>query len=468
MRPTVMTLEDRRLLSTFQVSSAADPATLTPGTLRWAVEQANAATSPSAIEFELGSGAATITLLQGQLELSNTSDATTIYDGPGQGGVTISGNNASRVLQIDSGVTASISGLTISGGQTASAGAGIFNSGNTALVDCTISGNTAGTGSGTVQGGGIDNNGTLSLTSSTISENSAYGSYYESHGGGIENSGLLTVTGSTISGNSAPYPGGGGIENSGGTVILANTIVAGNGYGDIVGPVTGTYNLIGTGGSGGLVNGVNGNLVGVANPWLGALGNYGGPTDTIPLLPGSPAIDAGTSAGATATDQRGEPRVNGIDIGAFESQGFTMTAFAGSTPQSAAIGTAFANPLGVTLTANNPVEPVDGGVVAFVAEPAADGASVVFLSATSVVIAGGQAAVSAAPNNMDGSYSVTASVLGLPTATFDLTNTGPVFVKLTVNTTSDALFPGAGLLSLREAIAFANFDVVGNTNITFS
>ena len=78
MRPTVMTLEDRRLLSTFQVQSTADPATLTPGTLRWAVEQANAATSPSAIEFELGPGAATITLLQGQLELSNASDATTI------------------------------------------------------------------------------------------------------------------------------------------------------------------------------------------------------------------------------------------------------------------------------------------------------------------------------------------------------------------------------------------------------
>ena len=116
--------------------------------------------------------------------------------------------------------------------------------------------------------------------------------------------------------------------------------------------------------------------VGVADPGLGALGNYGGPTETIPLLPGSPAIDAGSSAlvppGVT-TDQRGLPRtVNGVvDIGAFKSQGFTLTAVAGSTPQTANNGALFTNSLEVTVTANNPVEPVDGGVVTFVANPAA-------------------------------------------------------------------------------------------------
>jgi fibronectin-binding autotransporter adhesin len=427
LQPTLLALEDRRLLSTWTVTSTLDDGST--GTLRWAIGQANSAGGAETINFDptVFATSQTITLNGTQLELSDTTGTETIT-GPAAG-VTVSGNNASRVFQVDGGVTASISGLTISGGQTDSAGAGIFNSGNTALIDCTISGNTAGTGSGTAQGGGIDNNGTLSLTSSTISGNSAYGNYHYSHGGGMENSGLLTVTGSTISGNSARFPGGGGIENSGGTVTLTDTIVAGNNYlfgpSDIVGPVSGSYNLIGTGGSGGLVNGVAGNLVGVANPGLGALGNYGGQTETIPLLPGSRAIDAGTSAGATATDQRGEPRVGGIDIGAFESQGFTMTALAGSTPQSAAIGSAFANLLGVTLKANNPVEPVDGGLVTFVADPATDGASVAFLSATSVVIAGGQATVSTAPNNMDGSYTATASVLGLPTAIFDLTNTGP-------------------------------------------
>ena len=56
------------------------------------------------------------------------------------------------------------------------------------------------------------------------------------------------------------------------------------------------------------------------DPELGVLGNYGGPTQTIPLLMGSPAIDAGGAGGCPATDQRGVPRPFGgaCDIGAFE------------------------------------------------------------------------------------------------------------------------------------------------------
>ena len=83
--------------------------------------------------------------------------------------------------------------------------------------------------------------------------------------------------------------------------------------------------------SGGLKNGVKGNLVGVANPRLGTLADNGGPTRTIALLPGSPAINAGSNALAlertagAVTDQRGDgfARVVGrrVDIGAFELQG---------------------------------------------------------------------------------------------------------------------------------------------------
>ena len=64
----------------------------------------------------------------------------------------------------------------------------------------------------------------------------------------------------------------------------------------IMSPRPAAYNLIGTGGSGGLTNGVNGNQVGVANPGLGTLADNGGPTQTIALLPGSPAIDKGSNA----------------------------------------------------------------------------------------------------------------------------------------------------------------------------
>ena len=70
----------------------------------------------------------TITLTQGQLELSNTSGTITIA-GPAAG-VTISGGGTSRVFQVDTGVTASISGLTITRG-TAASGGGLYNQGTT-------------------------------------------------------------------------------------------------------------------------------------------------------------------------------------------------------------------------------------------------------------------------------------------------------------------------------------------------
>jgi hypothetical protein len=56
------------------------------------------------------------------------------------------------------------------------------------------------------------------------------------------------------------------------------------------------------------------------DPKLGPLADNGGPTLTMGLLPGSPAIDAGNTSLAPATDQRGFPRPAGLaaDIGAFE------------------------------------------------------------------------------------------------------------------------------------------------------
>ena len=129
------------------------------------------------------------------------------------------------------------------------------------------------------------------------------------HGGGIANDGTLTVVNSTIADNTVASGGsGGGLGLDGSTATLDNTIVGlnteGTGSGatpdDIDGTVSSTsgYNLIGIGGSGGLVNGVNGNQVGVADPGLdpNGLQANGGPTQTIALLPGSPAIDAGSNA----------------------------------------------------------------------------------------------------------------------------------------------------------------------------
>jgi hypothetical protein len=198
-------------------------------------------------------------------------------------------------------------------------------------------GNTAGS-----DGGGIANLGPsqLAISNTTIAGNSAL------NGGGIENEATLQAVNVTIADNEAGAGGagvpgyGGGLYNDGGTATLDNTIVALNlnvsnspaTADDIPLAVSSAsaFNLVGTGGAGGLTNGTNGNQVGVATPGLGALGDNGGPTETIALLPGSPAIDKGSNAlavdpatgQALTTDQRGDGfgRIhNGtVDIGAYE------------------------------------------------------------------------------------------------------------------------------------------------------
>ena len=354
--------------------------------------------------------------------------------------MTISGGGNSRVFQVDSGVTASISGLTISGGSNYAKylfGGGLANYGTATLTDCTLSGNYAYSGVGglfnahygtatltdcTLSGnsssydGGMLNSGTATLTGCTLS-----GNYSTQGAGGLTNDGtailtdctlsgnsggsggllnqdLATLTGCTLTGNDSEFGGGmanlygtatltdctvsgnssthfgggvlnyygtvnltdctvsgnldgGGLLNYAGTANLFDTIVAGNGDLDIGGPdyVSGSNNLIGTGGSGGLADGVDGNIVLTSLTGLGLapLGNNGGPTQTMALLPGSPAIGAGVIAdypGTTTpitTDQRGEPLDSpNPDIGAYQTQPATLItlSFSGITDQSITYG----------------------------------------------------------------------------------------------------------------------------------
>ncbi len=269
---------------------------------------------------------------------------------------TISGNTDTNFGGgLDNYGTAYLTGCTISGNSAGSLGGGLenFNANgvaNLTLSDCTISGNTAGSGGGGIYNGGGDShasgveltlmgctiadntswNGagllnidTASLTDCTISGNSAQG--YA--GGGLANdNGTATLTSCTLSGNTIRYigngsGGGAGMYNYSGpdrmaTATLTDTIVAGNSLSgsasDIAGPgassVTGSYNLIGTGGSGGLTTADN-NLIDVADPLLAPLGDYGGPTQTVPLLPGSPAIGVGKAVGGITTDRAECPSI---------------------------------------------------------------------------------------------------------------------------------------------------------------
>ena len=199
--------------------------------------------------------------------------------------------------------TLSVSNITFSGN---AGGAIDINFGTLTVNNCTFSGNTAELGGG---GAIFANMGTLTVTNSTFSGNAT-----SSGGGGIfSNAGTLTINYSTLSGNTAAL--GGGIFSNGGTLTVNNSIVAGNAGGDC-------YNCGAQSSH---------NLIGIA-PQLAPLGWYGGPTQTLLPLQGSPAICAGSVSldpPGLPTDQRGFPRANlasgCLDLGAAQTNYLIVT-----------------------------------------------------------------------------------------------------------------------------------------------
>ena len=162
-RPLIDTLEARALLSGVEtVTNTTDSG---PGSLRNAI---NNATSGEIINFAR-SAFGTITLSSGPLVVASS----LTIDGPGSKNVTINGNKTFEDLLVDANVTATVSGLTITGGSAAvtyafggDGGGGINNAGTLAVASCVITGNST-NGSG----GGILNNGNLTVTSSVVSDN---------------------------------------------------------------------------------------------------------------------------------------------------------------------------------------------------------------------------------------------------------------------------------------------------------
>ncbi|MBD0370785.1 MAG: DUF11 domain-containing protein [Pyrinomonadaceae bacterium] len=348
------------------------------GSLRQAIADVCATVGSNTITFS-SNVPSPITLTSGELLINKN----LTIAGPGANLMGVrrgTGTPNFRIFNVTSGITATISGLTLSNGNLSvlgDTGGGILNDGTLNLISVAILGNSSAS-----VGGGIYNNGTLTIINSAITNNSAV-----LNGGGIyNNSGTLNITNSTVSTNSAQGFGGGIYFNNGGgtftnvtiannrsdsnnaggetgggifinsgTPLLRNTIVALNFRGsgttpdDISGGNvnnTSAFNLIGTGGSGGLTN-ANNNQVGVANPGLGPLADNGGPTQTHALLLGSPAMDAGNNAFLPAdtfnldndgdfsetlpVDQRGPGFVRvadsadpdttqTVDVGAYEAQ----------------------------------------------------------------------------------------------------------------------------------------------------
>jgi hypothetical protein len=259
---------------------------------------------------------------------------------------------------------------TISGNEACRGGGGIFNhKGSLSLTNTTVSGNKVGNCNSFTYdpigvGGGVKNFGSLTLTNDTISNNTA-----PKNGGGIYNGinntdfGYLTLSNSTIWRNTASVDGG-GIDNDGGQatltfgtiygntaqigggiaiennvhntfsllVAMSNSIVAGNhadSAADISGNLTSKgYNLVqDTSGAIFAPNDHPPDISGVQFTNLGIdseLRNNGGPTWTLRLLKGSPAIDKippdTCLVNKPTTDQRGVIRPKGpaCDIGAYE------------------------------------------------------------------------------------------------------------------------------------------------------
>jgi RHS repeat-associated protein len=206
------------------------------------------------------------------------------------------------------------------------------------ISSSTISNNTAGDQAGGGAGGlGVysqDVGATLKMTGSTVSGNSApsYAGIF------VDWDARLTIVSSTITDNTASNTTGGIYVSDGNSQVkLLNSIVAGNvdhvsnGSNRDLGKNAGLFdstssnNLIGVVGASGLTTSNNkvGNESAPKDPGLAPLGDYGGPTKTHALLPGSLAIDAGSNANSSqAADQRGFLRV--VDLGATGPVGGTI------------------------------------------------------------------------------------------------------------------------------------------------
>jgi hypothetical protein len=223
------------------------------------------------------------------------------------------------------------------------------------IANSTFAGNSTGAGSGDADGGGLYTDlGGLRVTDSTFSRNRAGDA-----GGGIEVHGTepLRLTNTTISGNRAKGNGG-GIDFASGEVSLNSVTVVGNignsdgtaaGIGggilyggglQIANSLVALNRIGGTGGGStrndcageGALESLGHNLVSNLslcelggpgdlvrrNPKLGKLARNGGPTKTVELRKGSPAIGKAKRSTAPGRDQRGRKRDRKPDIGAFE------------------------------------------------------------------------------------------------------------------------------------------------------
>ncbi len=295
-------------------------------TLREAIATANANPNVIAIVFGakvFGDSRQTITL--------NGTSLTPISSGIGlmivapEVGVVIDGAGTSGIFVIAQGGRATLRNLTIRNGNDRT-GAGINNKGTLNVVNCTLSDNIV-----LFDGGAIYNDyGTLDVFQSTLTDNSAR------DGSAVYNfRGTATIRNCTMVSDRTLYSTQNFPSNSNQAVMtVSNSIVAGDEAVTSISPgssgatssfQSGGYNIVSGGAS---INSFKkpGDQINIAAPdiLLGALAENGGPTPTVKLLAGSPAINHGDPAFTGDFDQRGtgyQRIIAGrLDVGALEAQ----------------------------------------------------------------------------------------------------------------------------------------------------
>jgi hypothetical protein len=288
----------------------------------------------------------------------------------------------------------------------------------------------------------------LTLSDDTVTGNSAGG-----FGGGIYNDATLVVSDSTLSANTAAIASfGGGIYNDGsGTVTLANSILSGNTSNSASDDFDGVAYTDSGGNIAGVVNGgtVNGTPIDLA-----PLANYGGPTQTLIPLPGSPAICAGLASAIPSgltTDQRGLPNTNAsypsyaacVDAGAVQ----TNYALSFTTqPTGGPVATDF--PAAVTLNeSGNPFQP---------------GVTIPLTLTGSGILTGGSAATSAGVAN----YTLQVDTAGSSdTLTANLALNGALTPAVAISVVSNTF--GVGVTTQPVGIDMTSTSITYGTPETF-
>jgi hypothetical protein len=419
-------------------------------------------------------------------------DRNVTINGPGADQLTIDGSNSGQIVRANAAL--SLSGIGFTGSHGALAGGAIAAAGPLSVSNCAFTQNAA------IYGGAIYATESLSLSNCRFSQNTAnyFGGAVFAEAGPVSIAGSVfsdntalgggalvaingTLDNTTLSGNSAADAGGAiygadltlrhvtvtgnsGLDSSnnpvGGGIVafsnsqvtLVNSIVAGNTGGDCLAGsnasiTADSHNLDSDGSCG------SASTATLPNLHLGTLADNGGPTPTIALLAGSPAIDAGDNAACLATDQRGIARPQGAacDGGAYEVQVATQLSVVGGNGQTTATGTAFATPLSVLVQDANNL-PLPGLTVSF----AGPGSGAGINGGTATSNASGIASLTVTANAIPGSYTVTASVNGL-TANFNLTN-----ASLAQTITGFAATPAGGRVGDSSTLSVTGSGASGN------